>query len=440
MNSNSRTPLLDSILTSAPQIVSEQHDTGAIRVEASAVDSALAARSGVWDAAEYGISAEQVQQRLAAANTPEARERVLADLRQRAIRRAGLDTSNGRVNLMVAGELPWHGLGVNVREAVNSSHAIKLAGLDWTAGKIQNTYQFNGLTHLADSWSIIRQDTGAALGTVGSRYAAIQNSEGFSFLDSVLGQYGARYEAAGSLYGGAKVFMLAHMPEQRFTINGGDEIEPFVLFLNCHDGSGAAQCFPTSVRTVCANTVRNATRARKGGINIRHTGKVSDKVRAAQEALNLAVDAFQGFKADAETMYHTRCEFVPYANDVLDAVLDVTAADMVKGADALAAALAVTEAERELKAKTIAKQIEKRREILTDIVERYESERCGIGSIRGTAWSAFNAITEHADHGKTGRRTGTIEERKSKRFESIVAGQADELKQVAYVKAMALAN
>ena len=50
----------------------------------------------------------------------------------------------------------------------------------------------------------------------GNRYKPIQNEEGFAFLDGVLEEYGARYETAGSLYGGSQVWMLAHLPRHLF--------------------------------------------------------------------------------------------------------------------------------------------------------------------------------------------------------------------------------
>jgi hypothetical protein len=94
--------LLDEILEqqSPARILSEQHDTSQIN----------------WQAA-LGDVREMVK---AGGNVVQA-----------ANRRAALDTSNGRVNMMAAGTLPWHGLGVLVDKAATSAEAIKLAGLDW---------------------------------------------------------------------------------------------------------------------------------------------------------------------------------------------------------------------------------------------------------------------------------------------------------------------
>jgi phage/plasmid-like protein (TIGR03299 family) len=402
--------LLDEILEqqSPARIRSEQHDTSQIN----------------WQAALGDV-----------------REMVKADgnVVEAANRRAALDTSNGRVNMFAAGTLPWHGLGVLVDKATTSAEAIKLAGLDWEVTKLALQYQFGDKRMTAaDAYAMVRKDTGAHLGTVGKRYSPIQNAQAFDFLDGVLGEFGARYETAGSLYGGQKVWMLAHMPKQAFALQGGDTIEPYVVFCNCHDGSGAAWCYPTSVRVVCANTFRVSRKERHKGLSIRHTGNVKDKLRLARQALRFAADSLETFKEAAEAMHHKSVNVRHYANDVLDAVLEVTQADAIKGADALAAALQVTEAQRALEAKRFERLIERRGEILEDILNRYESERCSVGGIRGTAWGAFNAITEHADHAKLGRSAADQETRLSRRFESSLIGDADTLKQAAFDAALAV--
>src|SRR5262249_10838925 len=149
------------------------------------------------------------------------------------------------------------------------------------------------------------------------------------------------------------------------------------------DGSGAAWCYPTSVRVVCANTFRVSRKERHKGLSIRHTGNVKDKLAIARQALRFAADSFETFKEAAGVMYHKPVDIKHYASDVLDAVLEVTQADAIKGADALAATLQVTEAQRALEAKSFERKIERRAEVLEDILNRYESERCGT-AVRGT--------------------------------------------------------
>lgn len=362
------------------------------------------------------------------------RERIM----QGAKKRASLDTSNGRVNVMVAGKAPWHGLGVNVEEATTSTEAIKLAGMDWSVEKLPLSYEFNGQRlESPDVFAIVRKDTGKALGNVGRVYKPIQNQDGFDFLDSVLAQHGARYETAGSLYDGHKVWMLAKLPNHAFEVSKGDKVECFALFTNAHDSSEAGYCFPTTERVVCANTYRTAGHGKHKGIRIRHTGNIKNKIADAQTALGIAVESFSTFKDASVEMTHKPVEITHFADDVLDAVLEVTKADMLAGVDKLLeAVICKTEAEREFARNSIERKLERREEILEDILNRYESERCGKGDMRGTTWAAFNAVTEHADHAKVGKQSRDLELRASRRFESVMTGPADEMKQAAFQVAM----
>jgi hypothetical protein len=96
--------------------------------------------------------------------------------------------------------------------------------------------------------SIVREDTGAMLGKVGSIYKPFQNTEGFAFLDGVIGEFGAKYESAGALYGGSKVFMLVHLPKQAFAVGKQDQVEPYVIFSNSHTRNPWASLAPRAYR------------------------------------------------------------------------------------------------------------------------------------------------------------------------------------------------
>lgn len=439
---------LDQVISNTsygPTIISEQHDVSKIDFGGEdAIKNSGSSRPGSngggWDAGEYGISLAEAQKRWDDAQTPEAREKLIAELRLRAIRRAGLDTSNGRVNVFVAGRAPWHKLGVNVAEAVNSADAARLSGTDFIVDKLPLSYvDATGTVRTQeDVFGLVRRDTGAFLGNVGNRYKVIQNESAFEFLDSVLGEFGARYESAGSIFGGKKVWALVHLPQQRIVIAGQDVSEAYAIFQNPHDGSGKAFCFPTVERVVCSNTYRIASGERDKGIGLRHTGDIKARIADARVALGLAVSGFDKYAEKAQALVEAKVPVVNnYFDDVLDAVLEVTAAESIKGASALAAALQVTEAERALVEKSFEKKIERRGEILEEILGRYEGEKCGIAGIRGTAWSAYNAISEFADHGKlNARQSKDAELRESRRFESTLIGDADELKQVAFARAL----
>ena len=425
-------------------VVGEQHDLSRINWVRGMSDPGEMIRCGYLPQLRRldGENDEQYYQRLVpliAALHPDDRQKIEALGLDAAIKRAGLDTSNGRVNVMVAvgpdGErMPWHVLGVFVREAQESKSAMRLSGTDWTVEKVPATYSWRDATFASkETFLLIRQDTGKELGSVGNVYKPIQNSEGFAFVDDVLREHGARYETAGSIRGGRTVWLQALMPKvaepQR-----GDVVQSYVFFTLSHDGTAANKCLPTTERVVCANTHRLALNSGVGkGISISHTGDIKKKIGAARDALGLAAAGFSEFGQQAEAMVAARLPLVPYANEVLDACLEVTQADCEKGADLLARAVAKTQADYDLRVKAFERQIVRRGQVLDDILERYETDRC---KPAGSAWAAYNAVSEHADHYRAMK--GPRDGRDDRRFENVLVGQGDTMKQVAFEKAVAV--
>ena len=57
---------------------------------------------------------------------------------------------------------------------------------------------------------------------------------------------GVSYETAGSLQGGQRTWILAKLP-QSYMISG-DEVTPYLVFMNSHDGTGAIKAAMTPVR------------------------------------------------------------------------------------------------------------------------------------------------------------------------------------------------
>lgn len=104
-------------------------------------------------------------------------------------------------------EKPWHGLGVNVNEALNSEDALIAAGLNWSV--IQKPVFTQDGVKIEGCYANIRDFDQSVLGVVTSRYKVVQNKEAFSFTDELLGK-GVRYETAGSLKDGKRVWSTKH--------------------------------------------------------------------------------------------------------------------------------------------------------------------------------------------------------------------------------------
>lgn len=180
-------------------------------------------------------------------------------------------------------ETPWHGLGTRVSEAPTSSEALTLAGLNWN---VMQEPIYTGNDDLIEGYKAnVRDKDRKVLGVVTDRYKVIQNAEAFSFTDELLGE-GVRYETAGSLQGGKKVWLLARMPQEY--IISGERISPYLLFSNTHDGSGAIRVALTPIRVVCNNTLNLALATAKRSWSMIHTGDIREKMSEARDTLFMA--------------------------------------------------------------------------------------------------------------------------------------------------------
>lgn len=178
---------------------------------------------------------------------------------------------------------PWHGLGTKVQEAPDSKRALVLAGLDW---KVKQMPVYTGDNKMIPGYKAnVRDKDDRVLGVVTDRYKVVQNEEAFAFTDELLG-YGVRYETAGSLQDGKKTWLLARMPREY--IITGEQISPYLVFFNSHDGSGAIKVALTPIRVVCQNTLNLALHTARRSWSAIHTGNIRSKMQEAEESLFLA--------------------------------------------------------------------------------------------------------------------------------------------------------
>lgn len=194
-------------------------------------------------------------------------------------------------------EKPWHGLGVQVHDAPTSENALWLAGLDWKV--VQKDIYTEGRVQIPGYKANVRNTDGRVLGVVTDRYKVVQNDEAFSFTDELLGK-GVRYETAGSLQGGRKVWLLARLPKEY--IITGERISPYLVFSNTHDGSGAVRVAVTPVRVVCNNTLNLALSSAKRSWSMVHTGDVKCKIQEAADTLFRAEDYMEKLGKEIEKL------------------------------------------------------------------------------------------------------------------------------------------
>ena len=255
-------------------------------------------------------------------------------------------------------------------------------------------------------FATVREDTGAVLGVVSDRYKVVQNQDAFNFLDSLLQDGVIRYESAGALKGGRVVWALARMPSND-EIAPGDVSRRYILFSTTHDGSGSVHALPTSVRVVCANTLRIATASDCG---FRHTGDVQKKLEFARQYLSQFDEKFTLFRDKARLLAQR-----PYSPQ--------QSRDYIEG---LFPAVA-----QEGRAKSIR---ERKVSAVRGTLMNYRNQ---LPSIRGTWWSLLNAVTESVDHDQ--RRNYASQAARENRMLSTLDGAGADFKTKALNLALEMA-
>jgi len=198
-------------------------------------------------------------------------------------------------------EKAWHGLGTIIENYPTSAEAIKHAGLDYTVEK-RNLFTYGDDTtpetedndivmewrvDVPNHYATVRIDTDEVLGVVGRDYHVVQNIDAFSFFDSIVGgKDGIRYETAGALGKGERIFITAKLPEY-IKVGRNDLIEQFLFLTTSHDGFGSITASFTPIRVCCQNTLNAALRNQSNAIKIRHTASAHDRLKEAHKLLSI---------------------------------------------------------------------------------------------------------------------------------------------------------
>lgn len=187
---------------------------------------------------------------------------------------------------------PWHGLGQVVEKHPTSAKAIEQAGLDFRVEKrtlFTSKKSFvPGSERLIidDHFATVRTDTETVLGVVGSNYQTVQNRDAFSFFDSIVKDEGIRYETAGALGKGERIFITAKLPSY-IRVGREDLIEQYLFLTTSHDGFGSITAAFTPIRIVCNNTLNAALKNMSHAIRIRHTNNAKQKFRQAHQVMGI---------------------------------------------------------------------------------------------------------------------------------------------------------
>ena len=275
---------------------------------------------------------------------------------------------------------PWHGLGTVIEGTVTSDEAIKLANLGWDV--IQEPVFLKNGIEIPNLFANIRSDTNEVLGTVKDKYTIVQNKEAFSFTDNIIKNskgIDAKYETAGSLFNGKRVFMLVRLPEMDLV---GDKIENYLFVSTAHDGSQGLMAGITNVRVVCNNTLQMAEKGAQRTWKLRHTQSIKDKAAEAERALGLSLSYMDRIKEDAERMAAQKVNEEKFFREFF---------------------------------KTLDMAEKNKEKVLTEIRDIY-LEKDDLQNFKGTGWGLYNSVADFISNSKPLRVTDKTKEWKMFEF------------------------
>lgn len=281
-----------------------------------------------------------------------------------------------------AGDMPWHGLGTPCDHVMTSAEALELSGANWNV-EARPVY-VEGITEpVAHLKANVRDVDEAILGIVSDRYKIVQNSEAFAFTDMLLANdrgIDIRYETAIVLDHGKKVCLLAHLPSQLVL---GDKVEPYIAFVNSHDGLGAVRVAMMPTRVVCQNTLTLGLSLASRTWSTRHTGDLNSKLVAAQNTLDFAMAYMTGFVEHADEMQQQKLS-VGTVDHFVSSLFPV---------------------EQGMSDRQLTGVLEQRRAFR----EIYDSKP-DLAGFKNTAWGVYNAVSDFETHLEPRRASTTFRE------------------------------
>ena len=282
--------------------------------------------------------------------------------------------------MMSVKERPWHGIGTVVDTAPCSAEALKIAKLDWTVE--QFPVYANG-KEIPNVFVNVRSDTNESLGVVKSRYNVLQNTDAFNFIDDIIqnnSDVECRYETAGSLFNGRRVFMLVRLPDQKLV---GDDVENYMFFTNSHDGTSALLAGITNVRVVCNNTLQMAIKGASRTWKCHHTKGLKARKHEAETALGLAVKYIYNLDTTAQELAQRKINEEKFFKKLFDKYQN---------------------------------RSEKSMERMVEKIHYLYTEKDDLQNFRGSAWGMYNAVSDLISNGVPGKTTEFGNHKKLERF------------------------
>jgi phage/plasmid-like protein (TIGR03299 family) len=240
--------------------------------------------------------------------------------------------------------------------------AFEQSGLLWAANQAEMINSANGKV-IEGKKVIYRDDNNEQLGVVGTNYGVIQNSDCFSFFNTICKDHKANIVKVNEYKGGALIHLEAKVIDKSFEVRKGDECGFKFDLWNSFDGLSKASVAFGVVRLVCTNGLVAFDANNSNSVAIKHTKSGLSRMEQALRVWNGGESWLTYFK---ETTMKLNQKMVD--KKMVDAFLD------------------------EIYGKGESKPTVEKKETTKMLFET------GKGNGKGTAWDLLNGVTEYIDH------------------------------------------
>jgi phage/plasmid-like protein (TIGR03299 family) len=311
-----------------------------------------------------------------------------------------LEIRNGNASMLYVGETPWHGLGKKLDVApATIEEAMRLAGLDWEI-KLEPMYLTDGIE--LDQVAVVRQAPRSVLGIVSKDWEAVQNVKAFAPFAPFLEAKVATIETAGVLRGGKRVWMLAKVnrPDSVIVPRADDRVAKYLMVAIGHDGTLAFRIGYTPTRVVCMNTLSVAIhKGEASHVRISHVSGANAQIEQVTKMIE-GVDA--RFEASAEVFRALAAIKIRSTEQLRAYVDEVYALNKPEQAgakmfsDLLVKPRTGGKLPSPLSPEGGAVTRETKSRVFDEVARLFEHGKGNdAAGVRGTAWAAYNAVTEH---------------------------------------------
>ena len=300
-------------------------------------------------------------------------------------------------SMAYAGEVPWHGLGVQVDSNLTPKEMLVEAGLDWSVSKREIfTYdnadpdKSEDLIMAPNHSLLVRDSDNTIFGPCGPKFIPTQNEDAFTFFKKFTDAGKMTMETAGSLKDGRQIWGLAKVDES-FTLPGDDRVLGNLLVSVSHEWGKSNEIRFTPIRVVCNNTLSMALADKtQPHFKMPHTRAFdADLIATAEDALGLAGNRMKEYKEAAEflcTKKYNKDTVVSYIADLMQPKLAMQQK-----------LLEQSKTEKTYLAR--ATMLDEFQRAPSKVYEALEQQPgANLKSSSGTWWGAMNAVTFVVDH------------------------------------------